>query len=171
MTISTTRWRVPPVAWVPISLAIGAEAVSNALRAYGLGAHLDRFTVAVQGHAVSLAGLVLVLAAVAVSLSQARAAWVALTPMAPARQRWVAGLAAALLLAISTTAMALHILDAERAKVADEGGARGAYGRAETAYTNGANELKTLEGTRTTAEVRAAMEVAPVPRAVFLRTK
>ena len=39
-TTTTTRWRVPALAWVPITLAIGAEAASNVLRAYGLGAHL-----------------------------------------------------------------------------------------------------------------------------------
>ena len=47
MTSTTMRWRAPPAAWVPIALAIGVEAVSNALRAYGLGAHLDRFTVSI----------------------------------------------------------------------------------------------------------------------------
>ncbi len=171
MTASVAKWQVPPWAWVPILLAIGAEAVSNALRAYGLGAHLDRFTVVIQGSTVSLAGAVLVLAAVAVSLSQARAAWVALTPMAPTWQRVVAALAATLLLAISVIAMASHILEAERAKLANDGGARGAYDRAKTAYDKGADELKRLEGANTIAEVRAAMDAAPVPRNVFLRTK
>lgn len=170
-TRSTTKWRVPPLAWLPIALAIGAESISNALRAYGLGSHLERFTVTTHGVTISLAGGVLVLAAVAVSLSQARAAWIALTPMAPARQRIVAGLAAVLLLAISVIAMASTILEAQRTKVTDEGGERAQYTRVEAAYETAAAELERLGGTRTTAEVRAAMDAAPVKRPVFLRTK
>lgn len=168
---SGTYWRVSPVAWLPIGLAIAAEAVSNALRAYGLGVHLDRFTVQAYSHDVSLAGAVLVLAAIAVSLSQARAAWVALTPSGPARQRVVAGLAAALLLAISVTAMASHVLEAQRAKVADEGGERGHYDRAQAAHDKAAAELATLRDARTIADVRAEMDAAPVSRSVFRRTK
>lgn len=174
MQTTTTRWRVSPLAWVPISAAVAAESVSNALRAYGLGMHLDRFTVhvPVSGavYPVSIAGAVLVLAAVAVSLSQARAAWVALTPSGPARQRIVAGCTAALLLAISITAMASHILEAQRAKTADEGGLRGRYDRAKKAYDKAQAELGALAGVRTIAEVRAAMDAAPVGRDVFRRT-
>lgn len=166
-----THWRISPVAWLPIALAIVAESVSNALRAYGLGMHLDRFTVSLYDHQVSIAGAVLVLAAVAVSLSQARAAWVALTPSGPARQRIVAGFAAALLLSISITAMASHILEAQRAKVADEGGARGRYDRAQAAYNKAAGELATLSGVRSIADVKAALNAAPVSRTVFSRTK
>lgn len=178
MTTNSTAWRVPLWAYVPVGLAITAEAVSNALRAYGLGAALERFTIHVPAgsigtsHAldVSLSGAVLVLAAIAVSLSQARAAWVALTPLAPARQRVVSGLAAALLLAISVTAMSSHILEAQRAREAGEGGERARYDRAEAAYKRAAAELATLSGVRSTADVRAAMDAAPVSRAVFART-
>ncbi len=170
MPLTTTTWRISPVAWVPIGIAIVAESVSNALRAYGLGTHLDRFTVTYEDYAISLAGAVLVLAAVAVSLSQARAAWVALTP-GVARQRIVAGFAAVLLLAISVTAMASHILEAQRAKVADESGERGQYDRTLEAYGKAAAELDRLAGVRTIADVRAAMDAAPVSRSVFRRTK
>ena len=114
MTASTTIWRISPAAWVPITIAVVAEATSNALRAYGLGTHLETFTLSLFGYEVSVAGSVLVLAAVAVSLSQARAAWVALLP-GMARQRIVAGLIATLLLAVSITAMASTILEAQRA--------------------------------------------------------
>ncbi|MBL8565890.1 MAG: hypothetical protein JNM89_09250 [Hyphomicrobiaceae bacterium] len=171
MQPNSTRWRVPPLAWLPIALAVAAETASNALRAYGLGAHLDRFTLSVDGQAVSVAGGVLVLAAIAVSLSQARAAWVALTPSAPARQRVVSGLAAALLLAISVSAMASHILEAQRARTADEGGARGRYDRAKAAHDKAAGELAALSGVRSIADVKAALDAAPVPRTVFVRTK
>lgn len=169
MKTHSTRWRVSPAAWLPIALAVAAETVSNGLRAYGLGSHLDRFTVTIQGTPVSLAGAVLVLAALAVSLSQARAAWVALTP-GSARQRVVAGVAAVLLLSISITAMASHILEAERAKVSDESGARGRYDRAKAAYDKAAGELATLSAVRSIADVRAAMDAAPVSRDVFRRT-
>ena len=174
MTTSTTHWRVSPLAWPAIGLAIAAESVSNALRAYGLGTHLDRFTAHVPWdgatYPVSLAGGVLVLAAVAVSLSQTRAAWVALTPSGPARQRIVAGVIAALLLAVSITAMASHILEAQRAKNSDEGGARGRHDRAKAAHDKSQRELATLGAARTIAEVRAAMDAAPVGRDVFRRT-
>lgn len=170
MTTTTTTWRVPPWAWLPIAAAITAEAVSNALRAYGLGAHLDRFTVQAYGHDVSLAGAVLVLAAIAVSLSQARAAWVALTPIAPARQRIVAGLAAALLLAVSVTAMASHILEATRAKVADEGGARDRYDRAKMAYDTKAAELAALGDPRPVAVIQAEVQSTRIDMGVWRRS-
>ena len=169
MQTNTTSWRVPPLAWVPIGAAITAESVSNALRAYGLGTHLDRFTVQAYGQPVSIAGAVLVLAAIAVSLSQARAAWVALTPGAT-RQRIVSGLAALLLLTISVTAMASHILEAQRAKTSDESGARGLYDRTKAAHDKAAGELSRIDQARGIAEVRAAMDAAPVSRDVFRRT-
>ena len=169
-TTAPTRWHVSPTAWLPIALAITAEAVSNGLRAYGLGAHLDQFTVMVGGHTVSLAGAVLVLAAVAVSLSQARAAWVALTP-GPSQQRIIAGFAATLLLAVSITAMASNILEAERAKSADEGGARGRYERTKTAYDKVAAELATLGDPRPVAVIQAEIQAANIDMGVWRRSK
>jgi hypothetical protein len=133
VAVASPVWRVSPAAWVLILPAIGAEALSNALRAYGLGAHLQQFSITVHGHPVSLAGGVLVLAAVAVSLSQARTAWIALTP-GSLRQRIVCGLGAVLLLAISITAMVGLILEAQRAKAGDEGTDRAAYDRASAEY-------------------------------------
>lgn len=171
MTASTTIWRVSPVAWLPISLAIAAETVSNALRAYGLGSHLDRFTVSYQGTTVSLAGAVLVLAAVAVSLTQARAAWVALTPGRPVRQRLVAGFAALLLLAISVTAMACHILDAQRAKVGDERGEAGAYKRAEEAHKRASDELERLGKPRPVSVIQAEVSAAKIEARFWRRSK
>ena len=170
MTKSITTWRVPPWAWLPIGAAIAAEAVSNALRAYGLGQHLEKFTLTIWEQSVSISGAVLVLAAVAVSLSQARAAWIALVPTNPARQRIVAGAAALLLLAVSISAMASHIFEAQRYKAGDETGLRGAHERAQAAYDKAAAELASLEGTRSTGEIQAAMAVAPVSRRVFSRT-
>ena len=168
---NTTTWRVSPVGWFVLSLAIAAEAVSNGLRAYGLGSHLDRFTVDVHGISVSLAGAVFVMAAVAVSLSQATAAWVALTPGRPVRQRLVAGPAAILLLAVSVTAMASHILEAQRAKVGDEQGSAGDYGRTEAAYKKANAELDRLAKVRTTTEIRADMDRVRIKPSVWAATR
>lgn len=170
MNTHTITWRVPLWAYVPLGAAITAEAVSNALRAYGLGQHLENFTVSIYGQHVSLAGSVLVLAAVAISLSQARAAWVALTPN-PLRQRIVAGLAAALLLAVSATAMVSHILEAQRAKVADEGGARSAYDRAEAAYKRASAELEALGNPRPVSVIQADVRNFKIDAALWSRSK
>jgi hypothetical protein len=165
----STIWRVSPVAWVPITLAIVAESVSNALRAYNLGSHLDRFTVSFNGYTVSLAGAVLVLAAVAVSLSQARAAWVALTP-GSTRQRIVAGLAAALLITISITAMASHIIEAQRAKVSDEGGERGKHDRAKKSYDEAMAELEKLGTPRPVSVIQAEVQATKIDMVVWRRS-
>ena len=172
----TMTWRIPGWAWIAISLAVTAEAAINALRAYGLGQHLEHFTVDVPVYSiqapvtVSLAGAVLVLAAIAISLAQARAAYVAFRPGALARQRVLAAPVALLLLAVSVTALSLTLLEAQRGKTGDEGGQRTAYDAAKAAYDKADEELRRLEGTRTTAEVRAAMDAAPVSRLVFRRT-
>lgn len=170
MKAHSTRWRVSPVAWIPIVLAVAAESISNALRAYSLGTHLDRFTVIIQDHPVSIAGAVLVLAAVAVSLSQARAAWVALTPSGPARQRIVAGIAAVLLITISITAMASHIIEAQRAKVADEGGDRGRHDRAKKAYDEAVAELATLGTPRPVSVIQAEVQATKIDMVVWRRS-
>jgi hypothetical protein len=164
MAASTTSWRIPPAAWAPIAIAVTAEATSNALRAYGLGTHLEAFTIELWSYEISVAGAVLVMAAVAVSLTQARAAWVALLP-GMIRQRVVAGLIASLLLAVSITAMVSTILEAQRAKTTDEGDTRSKYERAQSGYESASIELKALvaAGVRTVAEVKADIEAAKVP--------
>lgn len=170
MKTHTTRWRVSPVAWLPISLAIAAESVSNALRAYGLGMHLDRFTFNYRGYPVSVAGAVLVLAAIAVSLTQARAAWVTLKSGNPWRQRIVSGLAAVLLLTISIVAMASHILEAQRSKVADERGDRGRYDRALAAYNKADAELKALGNPRAVAVVQSEIQAVKIDMRMWRRS-
>jgi len=175
MTTHTTTWRVPLWAWAPIALAVVAEAAVNALRAYGLGMQLEHFTVDVSAlgstATVSIAGVVLVLAAIAMSLSQARAAWVAFKPGALARQRTIAAPVALLLLVVSVTALSLTILEAQRGKTGDEGGQRTAYDLAKADHDKAEAEWKRLEGARTPAEVQAAMMAAPVDRKVFRVTK
>ena len=169
MTADTTTWRIPPLAWVPITIAVVAEATANALKAYVLGTHLEAVTVRVLDAPVSLSGAVLVLAAVAASLSQARAIWVMLKP-GLARQRVVAGVIGGLLLAVSVTAMASTVLEAQRTKVSDESGERGRYDRAKAAYDKAAAELDGLAKARTVLQVRSDMEAAKVSAKVFKLT-
>ena len=164
------RWTISPVAWVPISLAVAAEAISNSLRAYSLGGNLERFTVQVLDVPVSVAGAVLVLAAVAVSLSQTRAAWVACTP-GDARQRLISGLAACLLLTISVSAMASHILEAQRAKTGSEKTAGDTYINAKADYERTIAELAKVASARTVSQVQAAMDAIPVDTKIRMRTK
>ncbi|ADJ24786.1 hypothetical protein Hden_2991 [Hyphomicrobium denitrificans ATCC 51888] len=159
MTTPITTWRIPRAAWIMVGLAVSAEATSNALRAYDLGSHLEKLTVSVYGVSLSLAGIVLVLAAIAVSLSQTRAAWVALTP-GDTRQRIVAGIAACLLLSISITAMASHILSAQRAKVGDETKDRNGYHDAKQLYDAADAEWKKVRNAGTVAEAQAAITAA-----------
>jgi len=170
MESNTTSWRIAPAGWSVLALSIAAETVSNGLRAYGLGSHLDRFTISYDVYTVSLAGAVFVLAAVAVSLTQATAAWVALTPGRPARQRIVAGLLAILLLAISITAMASHILDAQRAKVGDERGSAGAFERAETAYKTAAAQLALLGNPRPVSVIQAEVQSTQIDMRIWRRS-
>lgn len=174
MTTVTTKWRIPPYAWGLLALPIVAETLSNGLRAYGLGAELKRFAVPVpfaDGLELSLSGGALVLAAVAVSLSQAHAAWTTFAPARPMRQRIVTGAATLLLLAISITAMASNILDAGRSRSAGEGKGAGDWDRAKAAYDRAATELRGLDAVRSTSEVQAAMGAARINPAVFAATR
>ena len=142
---SEKTWRVPPWAWLPIGIAVAAEATVNALRAYGLGMHLESFTIRAGGHDFSMAGAVLVLAAVAVSLTQARAAWVAFQPRAMARQRLVGIPLTFLLLAVSVSAMCVTLFEAQRSKTADESGQRDAYTRAKEKYDGVSGQVAALK--------------------------
>ena len=173
MTKSTTtvRWRIPARAWVLIVLAIAAEALSNALRAYGLGSHLERFTVELPGYPpVSLAGVVMVLAAISVSLALSRAGWVALTP-GPIGRRALAWMVGTILFAITITAMGLNLLEAQRAKIGGEVHDRDGYANAKKAYDAAKAEHDRLAGVRSTAEVRAAMDRTRVPAWAWEETK
>lgn len=165
------RWRIPLLGWIAISLALSAEAVSNGLRAYGLGSHLERFTVAYQGVTVSLAGAVLVAAAAAISLAQSRAGWLSFAPGVPLRQRLVAMPALALCLVISGAAMTGHILDATRAKGSDESTARAAYDRAQAAYAKAEAEIKSLGNPRPVAVIQAEVSKSITDWAAWRRSK
>ena len=172
MTTSTTTWRIPKPAWVMVALAVIAESTSNALRAYDLGQHLERFTVNAYGFVLSIAGAVLVLAAVAVSLSQTRCAWVALAP-GDAHQRIVSGILAMLLLSISILAMASHILAAQRAKSGDETAGRNGYEASLAAYEQAQAEYAKVQSAPTADEAEAAIAAAAakVDGVIYRRTK
>ena len=88
-----------------------------------------------------------------------------------ARQRALAAPIALLLLAVSVSALSLTLLEAQRGKNGDEGGQRTAYDIAKGNHEKADAELTSLDGTRTPAEVRAAMDAAPVSRVVFRRTE
>jgi len=105
---------------------------------------------------------VLVLAAVAVTLTQARAAWLALTPNAPARQRVVAGIIGLLCLAISATAMTSHLLEAQRAKSGDEVSDRSAYDNKMAELTRKTAELDQLGTPRPVAVIQAEVQAAKI---------
>lgn len=172
MKTSITTWKIPKAAWLMVGLAVTAEGTSNALRAYELGSHLERLTVTVYGHSISLAGAVLVLAAIAVSLSQTRAAWVALTP-GDTRQRIVSGIAAALLLSISISAMATHILGAQRAKSGSETQDRTGYVDAKAAYDKAVAEADKVASAQTVEQVEAkiaAVAAAKIDANIWRRT-
>ena len=178
MSTSITTWRIPKAAWLAIGCAAAAEATSNALRAYGLGMHLEAFTLTTAGVTVSVAGAVLVLAAVAVTFTQTRATWVALTP-GDTHQRIVCGAGALLLLSISVTAMVSHILEAQRAKVSDESGERGDYDRGISEYASLINQKKALQKygddgqqlPRDALVVQAAIDRFPIHPGIWRRSK
>lgn len=168
---TTTRWRVPVGAWFPIVLAISAEAASNMLRAYGLGTHLEAFTVRAQGVQVSLSGVVLCVAALVISLAQSRVAWVAFTPSASRGQRVLAGFALPLLLSISIAAMAATILEAQRKKTGGESNDRTSYDIAKSGYAAAKADADRLAGVRSTDEIRASMDKVRVPAWAWKDTK
>lgn len=142
MENDSISWRILPVAWPIIVLSVAAEATSNALRAYGLGVHLEQYAIDISGISVSLAGTVLVAASVAISIAQAVAAKMALTGKEP--QKRTATLALTLFLAVSTTAMISHIMEAQRVKGGDEATKRGAYDRALAEHDALARRIKAL---------------------------
>lgn len=166
---SSTRWRLSPVAWLPIGLSIGAESISNGLRAYKLGAHLPGLTVDI-GFPLSLAGAVLVMAAVAISICQARAAFVACSP-GDTFQRVVAAGFAVLFLTISITALHSHIADAERAKNGDETTEKATYDRATTAYKAAEADYKKVKDADTPEGVQARMDAIEINATIRARTK
>jgi hypothetical protein len=111
-----------------------------------------------------------VLAAIAISLAQARAAWVALSPGRPISQRIVAGFAAALLVSISITALASHVLDAQRAKGGRETAASQSYSRAKAAHDKVVAEMQSLGETRPVSVIQAEIASAQIDMVVWRRS-
>lgn len=157
---STTRWCVSPAAWPIIAFAVLAESASNALKAYGLGTHLAAFTVPLWSVEVSLAGAALVCAAVAMSMSQARCFWAAFDTDAPRTLRLLATLIGLLCLAVSVTAIASHILEAQRVKVGAETQDNTAYSDAKALYDAAAADFQRVKDSPSLAEVEAQRDDA-----------
>lgn len=157
---TSTRWRIAPAAWPIIAAAMMAESLSNALKAYGLGTHLAAFTVPVLGVEVSLAGAALVLAAVAMSMSQARCFWTCFDTAQPKGLRGIAFLIGGLCLAVSVTAIASHILEAQRKKTGAETQDSTAYTDAKGLYDVAAADFERVKSAPSIEEVEAAREDA-----------
>lgn len=157
---TTTRWRIAPAAWPIIAAAMLAESLSNALKAYGLGTHLAAFTVPLWGVEVSLAGAALVLAAVAMSMSQARCFWTFFDATSPKSVRGLALLIGGLCLVVSVTAIASHILEAQRIKTGAETQDSTAYTDAKALYDVAAADFERVKALPSVAEVEAAYDEA-----------
>lgn len=156
---STTRWRISIGGWFIIACAVTAESTSNSLKAYVLGTHFEGYSVNLYGTAVSLPGAMLVLAAIVVSLTQARTAWVALTP-GDTKHRIISGLVAVMCIAISITAMASHIFDMQRSKEGAETQDSTAYETAKAMYDAKAADFERVKDSPSLDEVQAAYEAA-----------
>lgn len=170
MSKPTTRWRITPAAWAGIALAFLAEASANALRAYGLGAHEAEYTIAVHGYSVSVAGAVMVLFAVALSLSQSRAAWVALEPGRSVTMRLLGGFVAAVLIFVSACAMSSVMLKATRATGASETHERGAFDRAEAAYKAAKADFDKVKDAETVEAVEARIAGLRIDASIWRRS-
>ena len=170
MSQVTTRWRITPAAWVGIALAFLAEASANALRAYGLGAHEAEYTITLHGYAVSIAGAAMILFAVALSLSQSRAAWVALEPGRSSTMRLLGGLVAAALIFVSACAMSSVMLKATRATGASEAHDRGAFDRAEAVYKAAKADFDKVRDADTVEAVEAKIASLGIDANVWRRS-
>lgn len=156
---STTRWRISIGGWFIIACAVTAESTSNALKAYVLGTHFEGYSVNLYGADISLPGAMLVLAAIVVSLTQARTAWVALTP-GDRKHRFISGLVAVMCISISITAMASHIFDMQRSKDGAETQDSAAYQTAKALYDAKAADYDRVKDSPSLGEVQAAFDAA-----------
>lgn len=164
-------WRASPLAMLMTALAVLAEAVSNGLRAYGLGEHLSHFTVPTPwGFSVSLAGAVLVAGAAAISVYQAKFATLLLTGKVAAQRAMAAPFLAVCLL-ISIASMVSHVLEAQRAKGSGEGTTRGTYDRTDAEYKRLTAELDGLAKVRTVATINAEILDLKIPQSIWRRSR
>lgn len=160
MPIPTTRRRVGKGAKIIVALAILVEATSNALKAYVLGSHFEGLTVVLtEDTTVSAAGVILVCAAIVVSFTQARTAWVAWSPGDPTH-RMFAGVVAVLCVSISISAMSAHILDMQRSKSGAETQDATAYRDAKALYDAKAADYERVKASPSLAQVDAAFNEA-----------
>ncbi len=165
-------WRHAPGLMAMTGVAVAAEAVSNALRAYGLGEHLSHFTVNTPwGFSVSLAGVVMVLGAAAISVYQAKFASLVLTGKVTS-QRCIATPLLLFCLAISSVSMVSHVLEAQRAKGSGETSTRSDYDRVEREYLLLFGELDTLQkqAIRPVDVINADIQSLDIPKNIWKRS-
>jgi hypothetical protein len=173
MKVLIKVWRASPLAMLMTVLAVLAEAVSNGLRAYGLGEHLSHFTVSTPwGFKVSLAGVVLVAGAAAISVYQAKFATILLTGKVTA-QRWISAPFLVMCLLISGASKVSHVRDAQRAKGSGETTTRGDYDRVERGYLLLFGELNELQkqNIRTVDVINADIRALDIPMKFWRRSK
>lgn len=161
---STTRWRISPVGWTIIAFAVTVESASNALRGYALGSHMEGFNIPLdaigfEGATVNLAGALIVMAAIVVSLSQTQTTFVALTP-GDRTHRFICACVAALCITISITAMSSHLQDMQRIKDGAEQQDSTAYVTAKAAYDAAKADFDRVKDSASLAEVDAQIAAA-----------
>lgn len=170
MNAYSTMWRLSPLAFTAVAAATVGEAASNGLRAYGLGSALEQFTTTVRDHQVSVAGAILVLASIGISLAGGQATWSAFRSGGGFWRRLLAALVGIFCLSVSIWCMKTHQEAAFAVKVTAAAAEGNSYERAQAAYDKARAELDAMGTGRSTAEVRAAMENAPVSRRTFADT-
>lgn len=158
------------IAFAAAAVATIAEAASNALFAYSLGGLMP---VTIGERTISADGALLAAASAAISAIQARSATLAVR--GPNR----VGPAAVMVLCLCYSAGALtsHVLKLQRLQADERGKVSRSYDSKASARDRAAAELAALEAElaplaaqRSEPEVRAAMDAAPVPAAVFRRS-
>lgn len=170
MSSSTTKWRYSPLALCGVGLAFAAEAAANAIRGYGLGAHELPYTITFQGHALSVTGVAMTVAALALSLAQTKAATKVLRPGTRWPIRLVSGLTALVLIFVSACAMSSHMLAAMRGFGSDQATARATFDRAKDAFDAAQADFQKVKDADTVDAVQARIAAAGIDANIWRKT-
>lgn len=164
------RGHLPSAGAVAVRLVAAASALMSATYYYGWLPRLPVSILGVELYAAGLAfgcGLAALDLCKGVAVNAAAQLWHERRRLQAALPALVAGvLVVVSFFAVDGLLMQLRVGAAGRATDAQK-----AWDRSETDYRKAMEELDTLTGDRTIADVRAAMDAAPVPRGVFARTK
>lgn len=170
MSSSNTKWRYSPLALCGVGLAFAAEAAANAIRGYGLGAHELPYTITFQGHALSVTGVAMTVAALALSLAQTKAATKVLRPGTRWPIRLVSGLTALVLIFVSACAMSSHMLAAMRGFGSDQATARATFDRAKDAFDAAQADFQKVKDADTVEAVQARISAAGIDANIWRKT-